>query len=493
MEQSKKIKPDEVEGKPYIFISYSRKDDETVQEILQILRKNHIRFWYDLGLKSGEEWAEELGERIDKCEQFMVLMSPNSVESKYVRKEIGMAVDCKTDGSINVLYLEQTTLTSGLKLFLNNVQAIHKEQYSNIEELEKVICESVPSNVFIQENAGDVTLSADGARVELEQHFEIMKTIGKGGFYNVFLARHRRTGNYAAIKYGRIDNTFRGKVILDSFVNERDVLSKLFNASCPYVPMLLDCFADGESVYLAENYVEGFSLERKQEYSEEKVVQIAKKVLTILKYLHGNNIIYRDLKPGNIIEKENGDIYLIDFNTARVFEKVEEPEIALGTVGFAPPEQFVKDGSCHTTFASDIYALGRTMVCLLCQDKFERKQDAPIRYYRQDVSAELEKIIDKMTEKEQNKRYQSAQEVLEALENYKQNGNHTMLFWESEKRRKAYQQEEANRQEMWIKQIKDLANTEILKEDVTEILANPDDPDQIGSGFYDTCILFEEN
>ena len=86
MEQSKKIKPDEVEGKPYIFISYSRKDDESVQEILQILRKNHIRFWYDMGLKSGEEWAEELGERIDKCEQFMVLMSPNSVESKYVRK-----------------------------------------------------------------------------------------------------------------------------------------------------------------------------------------------------------------------------------------------------------------------------------------------------------------------------------------------------------------------------------------------------------------------
>lgn len=253
VEQSKKIKPDEVEGKPYIFVSYSRKDEEEVQEILHILRKNHIRFWYDMGLKSGAEWAEELGEKIDKCEQFMVLLSPNSVESKYVKKEI-----------------------------------------------------------------------------------------------------------------------------------------------------------------------------------------------------------------------------------------------ALGTVGFAPPEQFVKDGSKHTTFASDIYALGRTMVCLLCPDKFERNQDAPIRYYRQDVSVELEKIINKMTEKEQEKRYQSAQEVLEDLNNYKQNRNNLILFMESEERRKAYQREDTKRQEARLQKIEDLAKTELLWEENpqgTGEAANPDNPNQVGDSFFDTWIF----
>lgn len=63
LDQSMLIQPDEIEEKPYIFVSYSRLDMQNVQGLLKMLRDNHFRFWYDMGLKSGAEWAEELGEK----------------------------------------------------------------------------------------------------------------------------------------------------------------------------------------------------------------------------------------------------------------------------------------------------------------------------------------------------------------------------------------------------------------------------------------------
>ena len=102
MNYQKLIEPDEVSDLPYIFVSYSRRDMQLVQEVLRILRKNRFRFWYDQGMKSGVEWAEELGNKIDGCDQFLVLISPNAIESKFVRKEVRMAVD--RDKNMFVVY-----------------------------------------------------------------------------------------------------------------------------------------------------------------------------------------------------------------------------------------------------------------------------------------------------------------------------------------------------------------------------------------------------
>ena len=125
MDKSKLIQPDEVdENMPFLFVSYSRKDIKEFQMILEILRRNHFRFWYDMGLKSGAEWAEELGQKIEYCSQFMVIITENSIESKYVRKEINMAVDMKSDGQILVLYLRNLILPNGLKFLLGNLQAV---------------------------------------------------------------------------------------------------------------------------------------------------------------------------------------------------------------------------------------------------------------------------------------------------------------------------------------------------------------------------------
>lgn len=439
VDRSKLIQPDNVSEKPFIFVSYSRQDMHEVQSVLQILRNNHFRFWYDMGLKSGTEWAEELGEKIDQCDQFLVLISDHSVNSKYVRKEIGMATD--KDKNILVLYLTETNLTSGLHLLLGDIQAIHREFFTIEDDFEREICKAVSNNTLYQNNDMfcNGTDLIGNAKSELLKNYNLLSQIGAGGIGQVFLAEQKRTGTLVAVKCGSIDDSYRGTVTKDCFYAEKVVLSKMLRNMCPYVPIILDWFQDEDQVFLVETMITGESLKSNVSYSEEKVVEIARKVLKILNILHRNNIIYRDIKPSNLVQDQFGEIYLIDFNTAIwLDENSYEAETLLGTVGFAPPEQY--NGKVPTNFSSDIYALGRTMEYLLCPEHFDKNVKAPIRYYRRDVSVELEAIIEKMTNPTQSLRYRSAEQLLQAFEGYRKIHllNKVRLAFQSWKRLKKY-------------------------------------------------------
>lgn len=440
MDYSKFIQPDIISNEPFIFVSYARQDMQLVQSVIQILRNNHFRFWYDLGLKSGTEWAEELGNKIDQCDQFMVLISSNSVRSKYVRKEIGMATD--KDKNMLVLYLEETNLTSGLHLLLGDIQAIHRSYFINENDFVHAICEAASNNTLYQNiNVFDDFSEILGgeAKKELLKNYELLLQTGAGGIDQVFLAKHKRTGALVTVKCGLIDASYRGVFTKDCFDAERKILSEIMRNMCPYIPAIIDWFEDDNQVFIVETMIDGLSVVSKTFYTEEEVVAIAKKVLKILQYLHNNNIIHRDIKPKNLIQDEYGEIHLIGFNTAMVMEdEAHETETLLGTVGFAPPEQF--DKNMRTNFSSDIYALGRTMEYLLCPECFDINSRIPIRYYRKDISVELEAILEKMTASSQDNRYQNAVEVLQKLERYKNIDilRKTLLLIESRKRVKKF-------------------------------------------------------
>lgn len=479
VDRSKLIQPDDVSDKPFIFVSYSRQDMYEVQSVLQILRNNHFRFWYDMGLKSGTEWAEELGEKIDQCDQFLVLISDHSVNSKYVRKEIGMATD--KDKNILVLYLTETNLTSGLHLLLGDIQAIHREFFTLEDDFEREICKAVSNNTLYQNNdmfCNGADLIGD-AKSELLKNYSLLSQIGAGGIGQVFLAEQKRTGTLVAVKWGSIDDSYRGTVTKDCFYAEKRVLSEMLRNMCPYVPIILDWFQDEEQIFLVETMITGESLKSNVSYSEEKVVEIARKALKILNILHRNNIIYRDIKPSNLIRDQFGEIYLIDFNTAIwVDENSYEAETLLGTVGFAPPEQY--NGKAPTNFSSDIYALGRTMEYLLCPEHFDKNGKAPIRYYRRDVSVELEAIIEKMTNPTQSLRYRSTEQLLQVFEDYRKIHllNKIRLAFQSWKRLKnysAFENQSRHNRENALKEIA-AAQDEYVGERFYEtvILSNPD-------------------
>ncbi len=407
------VRPDEVEGKPFLFVSYSRQDLEPVQDILRILRANHFRFWYDMGLKSGVEWAEELGKKIDQCDQFLVIISSNSVKSKFVRKEIGMATEL--DKNIVVIYIEETVLSSGLSLLLGDIQSIHRSFYSRESDFQRSLCEAISSNtlyqsaeVFTPERTGDAERGFMGS-------YTILSKLGAGGIAQVFLARHNRTGALSAVKCGNIGDSYMGNVTLECFETERAVLSELMSSSCPNVPVLLDWYMDERQVFLIESFISGESLKSDTALSEEEVVGIGRKVLKILARLHESGIVYRDMKPGNLIRDKFGDIHLIDFNTAILTETGGvAPWMLMGTRGFAAPEQYSRKAPCGPT--ADIYGLGRTMEYLLSPQNFDMNSRAPIRYLRRDVSVGLEAVLERMTAPESDARYSTAGEAAEALE-----------------------------------------------------------------------------
>lgn len=480
------IEPDVINGKPFIFVSYSRKDSEKVQEILSILRRNHFRFWYDMGMKSGDEWVEELASMIQQCSQFIVLMTPNALESKYVRKEVKFAVSSKEEGEVSVLYLQSTQLTAGFKMLLGDIHAIHLENTSSQNYLEKVVCENALMKTRDVENENE----SSSAFQKMQNNYVLEKQIGSGSFANVYLSTHKRTGAKVVLKCGVIDNTYCGSLIREAFEAEKDILVDALHNSCPNVPQIYDWYEDDTSVCLAETYFDGVALNERRNYSEREVVEIAIRVLNILKNLHRNQIIYRDIKPQNIIMDYQDNIYLVDFNSARWYMNLDDPEIALGTIGFAAPEQFVKDGSMHTNNSTDIYSLGRTMEYLLCQEHFEKKRVTPIRYWRKDVSASLENIIYKMQEPLQEKRYQSAEEVLLVLEKYR-NSSKPVNVWDTIQSEKRIQEYKKGGNNLFNYQPIPNYNTELVN--VQGEAVSVDSNQFMGQGFYDTTILNERD
>ena len=329
--------------------------------------------------------------------------------------------------NILVLYLEETVLSSGLQLLLGNIQAIHKSFFYNESDFEKVLCESLSNNTlyqnttvfsFAEDNQYFGSIPSKNAFNRFLDNYLLLGLIGKGGLAKVYRAESIRTGVQAAVKCSRIDSSYRGSVAKACFDSEKTIIVQLMKIMCPFIPTIYDWFEDEEQVYIVESFVDGESLDSRQPLSEDEVVDIAKKVLKILLYLHDNHIVYRDIKPGNLIRDKYGEIHLIDFNTAMTIENGgSKAEICVGTRGFSLPEQYDVNGVI--SYASDIYALGQTMIYLLCPEYFDRNASIPLRYYRADVSVQLESVIRKMTAPSQADRFQNAGELLRCLETYK--------------------------------------------------------------------------
>lgn len=130
----------------------------------------------------------------------------------------------------------------------------------------------------------------------------------------------------------------------------------------PYLPKLYDVTMSDDTTTVIEEFIEGESL-GSAKLSEAQVVGAVKELCTVLKFLHGKDIIHRDIKPSNMILAKDGHIRLIDFDAARMpKEDLEHDTKLLGTRGYAPPEQY---GFSQTDARADIYSLGVTLKQLL--------------------------------------------------------------------------------------------------------------------------------
>ena len=254
--------------------------------------------------------------------------------------------------------------------------------------------------------------------------YKILNKVGQGGMSVVYLAMNEKANKQWAVKEVRKDGIKDFEVVKQGLVAETDILKKLNH---PHLPSIIDVIDTDDSFIIIMDYIQGNSLNKAlDEYGaqpQEYVIDWAKQLCDVLGYLHSRTpaIIYRDMKPANIMLKPDGNVTLIDFGTAREFkEKNLADTTCLGTVGYAAPEQF--GGMGQTDARTDIYCLGATLYHLVtgmnpCEPPYEIK---PIREINPALSSGLERILLKCTQRDPNDRYQSAAELMYALEHYEE-------------------------------------------------------------------------
>lgn len=253
--------------------------------------------------------------------------------------------------------------------------------------------------------------------------YKILSEIGHGGMSVVYMAINEKANKTWAIKEVRKDGKMDFNTVRQGLMAEIETLKKLKH---PNLPSIIDVIEDDDSFIIVMDYIEGRSLDKIIEENgaqpEAYVVEWAKQLCDVFGYLHSRTppIIYRDMKPANVMLKPDGNIMVIDFGTAKNYEIDLGETTGIGTIGYAAPEQYIGSGLGRTDARTDIYCLGITMYHLLtnidpCKNLIS---DKSIRAVNPALSHGLDAIIQKCTQYQPADRYQSCAELMYDLENY---------------------------------------------------------------------------
>ncbi|SHJ72913.1 serine/threonine protein kinase [Clostridium cavendishii DSM 21758] len=250
----------------------------------------------------------------------------------------------------------------------------------------------------------------------IDGRYKITDILGRGGMSIVYKAISLNLEKEWAIK----EITFDSNSDVD-FLAEPNILKNLDH---PALPRIVDIINKDEKIYIVLDYIDGTNLNtllnQCTSFQEDKVIGWAKEICDVLIYLHNqkpNPIIYRDMKPGNLMLNKQGHIKLIDFGIAREYkENTEADTVVIGTRGYAAPEQY---GNHQTDQRTDIYSLGVTLYHLLTgkgpnDPPYEL---LPVRSINNKFSEGIEYIIIKCTKQDPHYRYQNVEELLEDLNN----------------------------------------------------------------------------
>lgn len=256
----------------------------------------------------------------------------------------------------------------------------------------------------------------------IDGKYKILNKIGQGGMSIVYLAMNEKANKQWAVKEVRKDASKDFEVIRQGLITEINLLKKLNH---PNLPSIVDVIDAEDTFLIVMDYIEGIPLsvrlEEQGAQPQEAVISWALQLCDVLSYLHTREqpIIYRDMKPSNVMLKPTGEVVLIDFGIAREYKQQNvEDTTCLGTQGYAAPEQF--GGQGQTDARTDIYCLGATLYHLLTgHNPSEPPYEMyPVRYWNENLSSGLEEIILRCTQRNPGDRYQDCDELRYALEHY---------------------------------------------------------------------------
>jgi len=261
------------------------------------------------------------------------------------------------------------------------------------------------------------------------QRYRILGKVGEGGFGVIYKAEdiehHRRL---VAIKQINLRTLSPREMIqaTDSYNREVRLLPQLHH-DC--IPRIYDYVTDPDHWYIVMDFIEGQTLEDKLKQarggrlSTQRVLEIGIALCDVLGYLHAQRppIIFRDVKPANIMLTKTGRLYLIDFGIARQYAPDRTRDTgSLGSPGYAAPEQY---GKAQTTAQTDIYGLGATLQTLLTGKEpleLAASSDKQVRKIHRRIPRKLQPLLQHMLEQEASQRPQNMDEVKQSLHRFEE-------------------------------------------------------------------------
>lgn len=260
------------------------------------------------------------------------------------------------------------------------------------------------------------------------QKYKYIKSLGKGGCGEVFLAENKNLRNYWAVKEIPKDR----KTSVSGYI-EPEILKRLNH---PALPRICDVYEDEAKIYIIEDYIEGVcllqELELKGKFEENEIIELGIQLCSVLVYLHGQKpdpIIYGDMKPHNIILTKDGFVKLIDFGVssflknddtdAEADKTLPAETVFIGTKGYAAPEQYLE---AYVSPGTDIYSLGITLIQLISDiNPLNSIQSYYNDEYKEYMSPGLFRILHKCIQSSPELRYQRAEQLMKELQDLRLN------------------------------------------------------------------------
>lgn len=256
----------------------------------------------------------------------------------------------------------------------------------------------------------------------IDGKYEVLREIGRGGMSVVYLAMDTRLNKQWAVKeIARKANDANNEIVVSSLLAEANLMKKLDH---PSLPRIVDIIEEHDTIYVVMDYIEGEPLSKILELygaqDQDQVIEWGKQLCDVLFYLHNCEppIIYRDMKPANVMLRPDGTVKLIDFGIAREYKRAKTADTeSLGTRGYAAPEQF--GGKGQTDARTDIYCFGVTLYHLVtglnpCEPPYELY---PIKQVNPNFYDGLQYLIQKCTQMNPEDRFQSCDEIRYVLDN----------------------------------------------------------------------------
>ncbi len=418
-----------------VFISFKNndkfgnrtKDADMAEKLYYALEKKNIRAFYSnisIQKTAVSKFAREIDKALEQCSILVAVgTSTEHLESAWVYDEIDtfrneMLNGNKPEGrSAIISYVSEDLPQNKLPMVLRKCQSFY-----DMDLLVEFIVNHRNSKGGLSQSKGSEKAIPVKANLNADDmvmgRYKILRKVGQGGMSVVYAAFDEQLQKTVAVKIVSLDNIVLPEEIQQTLMLEADLMKRLNHPSIPKIhaievsanafAVVMD-FIDGKTL---NNYIsEG------NRPDEQTLRSITRQLGEVLHYLHTLSppIIYRDMKPENVVIKSDGSITLLDFGIAREYkEELLADTACLGTVGYAAPEQY--GGMGQTDPRTDIYGLGMTLYFLVSGKKpAYRENCVPIKELNPSLSDGLTYIIEKCIQRDPYDRFQSAEELLHTL------------------------------------------------------------------------------